>query len=567
MATESMTTVSIIKVPVPEAANPIKSFVAVVLGLAPSLNAFWDVIDVYPKDVNATPQLALAHYNDSFDSYNRMHEPLRRVRGIIVDLNTGAIVCDSYGHTQSLPCYERLSAETSPSNPEGVIQVPTEVAMYINSVDVAPEETAKITIGTRPFDKANTKLFLGYEGAMIRIYKWNDLVFFSTHRRIDASASNWGGRRPFFELYKELNGPKPASFFGEEHYSPYCYMLLIAHNEIRLATSTSDNRIIFIGMKKVWNEAVYAAEGKPYAWAGEFSVRIPTGAEGSSAFSNDHNHSLIIQPSVDVETANKFLFPNDFAKNIPKNDYQAKDHEIVVEYGIGTNAVNDIYFQRTGPIASEKLAGGDFIIVYTQSSEGQTIVYRLESPAFEYRVEVSGNDPNLYHRFAVEMVTFTKAEPKDLRDEYPRYVGEDGKDMSLDTQIDRQRYWWSLFYDAVAPAYKEEVDSFYKRYNSDIDRVSSFILSEYPKIVKLDPTSEERKRINVNTMRRFDDIRKIGTGTRVSGQSPFGVIRNLLYKETGPSLYRMITTVKNLEKLKQTQAKAAKGEVPVNSTT
>jgi hypothetical protein len=556
MANKPIISVSIVQVPVPEQ-NPIKSFVAKVLGLPPSLNSAWDVSDIYPKDIDATPQLALAHYNEEYDPYNRLHEPLRRVRGIIVDLNTGAVVCDSYGHTQTLPCYEPLTVDTTSSVPEGVMQVSTEIAMYINTVDVAPEETAKINFGLRSFDRSTTKLFLGYEGAMVRIFKWNGQVFFSTHRRIDASSSNWGGRTKFSTIYKDLGGPEPASFFGEEQYSPYCYMLLIAHNDIRLASSTSDNRIIFIGMKKVWDEAIYAGEGKPYTWSGKFQVHMPPYGKVGSTFSNNHNHSLIIQPCVDVETANKFLFPNELAKDIPPNDYQAKEHEIVVEYGEGNNAVNEVFFKRSSQnIADERLAGGDFVIIYTQTPEGQTVVYRLESPAFEYRVNITANDPNLYHRFVLEMVNFTKANSKDLIDQYPKYIGDDNNDLSLNTAIDRQRYWWSLFYDAAAPAYKDEVEEFYKRYNSDIDKVSNFILTEYLELMKsAAPQGEEMKRINSKTRRRIEDIRKIATGNRVNGQSPFTIIRNLLYKETGASFYQMITTVKNLDKLKAVQAK------------
>jgi hypothetical protein len=537
-----MKSVSLVEIPVPEPVSPVKAFVSNILGLTPNLNAFWDVIDYYPKDEN--PQLCLAHYNQDFDPYNRLHWPLRRVRGIVIDLNTGAIVCDSYGHTQSIPCYDPLDEEVSPSNPDGTILVPTEISMYINSVETAPEENAKITIGTRAFDKATTKLFLGYEGAMVRIFKWNGKVFFSTHKRIDASASSWGGRRIFLDLYKELNGPDPESFFGDEPYSPYCYMLFIVHNEIRLATSTSDNRIVFIGMKKVWDNQ--------YEWKEEFPIKIPAGCETTSAFSNNHNHSFIIQSPVDVDTANKFLFPNDFAKDLPENEYKAKDHEIIVEYGIGSSTVNDVYFKRTGSVSNEKLSGGDFIIIYTQTSEGQTVVYRLESPAFEYRVGISGDDPNLYHRFVVEMPSFTKATPDELQDKYPRYFTEDNKEMSLDNPTQRQTYWWSLYYDAMPPHYKDEVNNFYKRYTTDVDRISKFIISEYSQVrLKLnDEKCEERKRVNPQTQKRFDDIYQIATNIRVAGQSPARTARDLLYKETGPSLYRMITTVKNLEKLK-----------------
>jgi hypothetical protein len=533
--------VALIEIPVSDI-DPIKSFVAKALNLPSGLNDFWDITDKYPKGEN--PQLALAHYNKDFDPYNRYHEPLRRVRGLVVDLATGAVVCDSYGHTQSLPCHEPLTDDLSDIN------VPTEVAMYINSYELSPEENVKITVGTRKFNKATTKLFLGYEGAMVRIFKWNNKVFFSTHRRIDASVSDWGGRRKFSELYKELNGPQPESFFGQEPYSPYCYMLLIAHNEIRLATSTSDNRIIYIGMKKVWDSEIYACSEGPYAWHEEFPINIPIAEENSFTFSNDHKHSLIIQPDVDVEKANKFLFPSRFAMNIPDKEYKAKENEIVVEYN--NSSVSDIYFQQNGPVNNEELSGGDFIIIYTQTSEGATIVYRLESPAFEYRVKITNNDPNLYHRFATEMVNFTKAEPKDLLSQFPHYVTEKGKEMSLTSISDRQSYWWSLFYDAVAPIYKDEVDGFLKRYTKDVDNLAKFILNEYSALKEkfTDEKSEERKRVSPKTQGRFDDIYNIGTNIREKGQSSLQTTRNLLYKETGPSLYHMITTVKNLEKLK-----------------
>ena len=550
--------VSLIQVPTPEQISPVKAFVAKALGLAPILNVLWDVIEVYPKDPTLTPLLGLAHYNQDYDPYNRLHAPLARVRGVIVDLKTGAIVCDSYGHTQSLPCNEPLTESS-----DGTISVSTEVTMYLNSFETAPEENAKTKMGTRDFDKSTTRLFLGYEGAMIRIFKWNNKVFFSTHRRIDASASDWGGRRKFSELYKELNGPDPASFFGDEPYSPYCYMMLIAHNEIRLATSTSDNRIIFIGMKKVWNETDYAKEGGPYAWTQEFKIKIPDGSEKSFAFSENNNHSLIIQPSVSVDIANKFLFPSRYANDMPESYTNARDNEMVVEYELEGNEVKDIYFKGSGSTTSDKLAGGDFIIIYTQSSEGETLVYRLESPAFEYRVDVTGNDPNLYHHFVVQMVNFTKADVEDLNDKYPHYVTENGEKMSLKEAKDRRTYWWSLFYDAVPPFYKDEVDKFYKKYVTDVNHIAKFIKDEYLNLLpKLnEEKSEERKRISPETQKRFDDIRRIATNIRVEGQSPLQTILNLLYQETGKSLYRMMTTVKNLDKLKLANQAALKSEV------
>lgn len=525
--------------------DPVKSFVGSALNISSALNEFWDVIDLFPKG-SEEPQLALAHYNQYFDAYNRFHEPLRKVRGIIVDLKTGAIVCDSYGHTQSLPCYEPIVEQITESTPNGTMQIATQIAMYINSVETAPEEPAKFNIGRRTFDSGSTKLFLGYEGVMVRVFKWNNEIFFSTHRRINAYNSDWGGRKQFFKLYQELNGPDLSSLFGEEHYSPYCYMFLIAHDEIRLASSTRDNRIVYLGMKKVWSEETYAGEGGPYYSSTPFVRYDILVQELTSAFSSEHTHSLIVQPLVSVDIANKFLFPKDFAKEIPRNvEYDAKENEIIIEYG--PNGVEEIYANVTRNVGDERLAGGDFIIMYTLNEQGQTVVYRLESPAFEYRVTITDNDPNIYHRFATQMVDFTKASPADLTEKYPQYVDSTGKYMTLVNPPNRRKFWWSLFYDAVPPSYKSEVDSFYKRYEEDINKVAKFILHEYPRMTD----EAELNKINENTRKRMVDIRGVATNSKIAGQPPFNVVRNLLYQETGKSFYKMITTIRNLEKFRK----------------
>lgn len=558
--------------------SPIKAIVTKALGLPAYLNKYWDVTDYYPSP--EAPELALAHYNENYDPQNRQHEPIRKVRGTIVDLATGAVVADAYGYTQNLPCYEPLTEERRADDPEGTIQVHTEITSYLNDYESAPEEIPKVSIGTRSFEKASTSVFIGYEGALIRIFKWKGQVFFSTHRRINAVRSNWGGRTSFLTLYNELGGPALDSFFGEELYSPYCYLFLVVHNDIRIASSTSDNRIVFIGMKKVWDPEQYAQPDQPYAWSGEFRAELPPVGREGDVFSPNHDRALIIQPSIDIEIANKFLFPNTFAKSIPESAaaFGAKEHEIVIDYNEDGSRVDEIYFQRLPErIKDERLSGGDFVILYTRSLQGETIVYRLEPSAYEYRVGVTGNNPNLYNRFVTEMVNFTKADLNDAGDpiySYPQYIAK-GQPMSLVRPEDRQVYWWSLFYDAVPPSYKDEVDGFYTRYDRDLNKVANFILTDYPRII--DPNNpelkageekakqilEETKRINEDTRRRFDNLRQIALGAaRSAHQAPFTVLRGLLINETGPSLYRMITTVQNIEKFRK---RLAERVIPVEA--
>lgn len=571
MASQNVPTVTLVyRLPGSEESpvDPVKAIVTKSLGLPPYLNKYWDVTDVYPS--KEAPELALAHYNDHYDPSNRQHEPIRKIRGVIVDLKTGAIVADAYGYTQSLACYEPLVETKGADDPTGTIQVQTEIATYLNDFATAPEETPKVSVGTRSFDKATTSIFIGYEGALIRIFKWNGQVFFSTQRRINAVRSNWGGRTTFLALYKQMNGPDLESLFGPELYSPFCYMFLVVHNDIRIASSTRDNRIVFIGMKKVWDPEKYAQPGQPYAWTGEFHPRLPTPGREPDAFSTELNRALIIQPSINVDIANKFLFPNIYAR--PMTDEQvktfgAKENEIIIDYNEDGTRVDEIYFrQMSAQIKDERLSGGDFVILYTRTPQGDTIVYRLEPSSYEYRVGITGNNPNPYNQFVTEMVPFTQANIDNHDDPiftYPQYVSN-GAPMPLSRPEQRQIYWWSLYYDAIAPCYKDEVDGFWARYDRDLTKVANFILTDYPKII--DPNNpglkageerakqilEEVKRINEDTRRRFDNLRKIARGaSRNSRQAPFTVLRGLLINETGPSLYRMITTVQNIEKLRK----------------
>src|SRR5665648_546273 len=138
MSTDSIATVSLVE-RAPEALlgpiDSIKLAVTGALNLPAVLNQYWDIIDYYPDEEGVAPELALAHYNDDYDPYNRLHEPLRQIRGVIIDLKTGAVICDSHGYTQSIPCYEPIGEERGPDFPQGAYTVHTELSHYLNSFE------------------------------------------------------------------------------------------------------------------------------------------------------------------------------------------------------------------------------------------------------------------------------------------------------------------------------------------------------------------------------------------------------------------------------------------------
>jgi len=529
--------------------DPIKSFVAGVLGLEPALNPYWDIIDYWYSEDENSPQLVKVLANDKFNVNNRFHEPLIQIRGTVIDLDTGAIVSTFYGYTEALPVFEPLKEEKTADSPQGILSIATQTKKYINSYETAPEEIAKIGIGKLQLIRASVRLALGCEGTMVCFFKWNNIVFFSTHKRIDATESRWADRPGFFQAWNRLAGFDPATLFGNEPTSPYNYLFLIKDSDANgLASSTRDNRVIFIGVKKVWNESDYAQEDGPYEWPESFKVKLPPMTPDSSAFSLNHDHTMVVQSPISVELANKFLFPNLFAADLPLTkeveDYKPYGEELIVQYNPSGHGVEEIYTRRTEhQIVDDRTAGGDFLIAYVQRPDGETVVYRLESPGFEFRVKITDNDPNLYHRFVTKTVEFTQAKPEEITNEYPSYTQADGKRISLREPADRMNYWYSLFYDSVNPHFKKKVDGFARDYENDIKKVATFVLKEFSKLS--DP--EELKRVTDRTKVRMGDLLS-RTGTSKLNMSPHQIMQNLLYNETGPSFYRMITTTKNIEK-------------------
>lgn len=511
-----------------------RDIVSRVLQLPSALSDYWDIVDTWPKKwpedaeqrwpdwPKDKPILVLVHYTDNFDPDDRSHDPLHQVRGVIVDLYKREVAARTYGYTQDMPSHGPIEE--------------SETHYYIHTDVCEGKDRVRVAPGTMTLPKSRTKLFLGYEGVMVRVFKRYGKVFFSTHRRIDATPSSWMGRRPFYDLYKELNGPELESLFDPAEDSPTHYHhFLVAHDELRLCSSTCDNRLIYLGVMGTGGSELAIPEDKEYP------------------FSNAPVRPMVRQPSVDTKTANKFLYPSTYAAPLPKNSkYTMKPGEILVRYSRDGKGIEQVYYTKTMQKPDPRLAGGDTVIILTEDESGRQVVYRLVSPAFEYRASITQDDPNLYHAFVLGLVEFVKADAKEIRQTWPVYLDETGKPYRLHVPEDRRLYWWSIFYDAVAPAYKKEVDEYYKRYIKDVKSVAKFVLYEYDGIQ--DP--ELKRLITGKTASRIQDLKHVARDVAIRKRiSPFQAMVELLYNETGQSIYKMATTAKAIDKLrKKTQA-------------
>jgi hypothetical protein len=505
-----------------------KTIITGYLGLDPKLDRFWDIIDVYPKE---QPRLCLVHYNDEMDPNNREHGPLLQLRGMIIDIVTGAVVSKAFGYNHTLTCDGPIQED------ENNILVPTEIKEYFSDYSDNPSENPKFKHGLRPFPKERSAIFLGGESIVVRFFKWDNKVFFSTYRKIEGEKSAWGGRALFSETFRRLMpGFDQEMLFGPEPFSPYTFVFLISDYGTRIITSISENRVLFLALMKTWEETeypMYTQFSIPLQ-----SLPVPRDPE-PDVFSGQVDKPMRTQITITVDLANKFLFPRQFATPVPPG-VNAKDYELIPQYSQTSQEIVDIYFKDPGYDSNdERLTGGDMIMIYTMDASGLTQLYRIDSPSVGYRAMVTGNDPVPYHQFVITMPTFSKGNPDELSQIYPRYTFN-GTNLNLTKAEERRKWWWSIFYDAVSPDFKDEADNYLTRYKKDLERVANFILKETNTL-----SDDEKRMVNDKSRQRFGQLLETA---RTGKFGPFPALMDLLYKETGDSMYKMITTVRNIDR-------------------
>lgn len=500
-----------------------------VLGIPLELESKWDIIDWYPRTEDY--ELVLCHYNDEFDPDVRANAPLLGIRGVIVDVKTKRVVCRSFGHTSKLEVYTPLGEDE-----QNIIVHDTKVTTYATN---DPLQTPAYTMGILLLPKDSTMLYLGNESLVVRFFKYKGKVFFSTYKRIDGTKSTWGGRQNFWEMFKDVTpGFNPESLFGDEENSPYTYVFLVNHKSVRLISTVMENRAIFLNVLKTWNEKDY-----PELVSGDI---VPKGIPSADfpepgVFENQINKPWRAQISVDVQTANKYLFPSDLATPVPE-DVSALPGEMFVEYSQHENRINDIWYKKI-PMGNtfEKLSGGDPIMVYVKDQEIGIRVYELFPTSVSFRNEVTAHNPNLYNNFILQMKDYIEMDVNQLKELFPLYTYE-GKLLDPKKANDRRIWWWSVLYDCVSPDFKNEVNEFMARYNKDLNELINFILSSGWKNIPEEKSAEVNK-----TIKRFQQLNE---EVKLQKQKSREYLLHTLWHEYGQSLYKLITDMKKIKLIK-----------------
>lgn len=302
----------------------------------------WDIFDSIPdKD------LYLVHYTDKADTNIYGH-----IRGTVVDIENKYIVCKSYAYAP--------------------IAVADELKI-VNKVLTLQDQSGLV----HQFPKDTLQIKRGYEGTLVRVFKHRNIIYFSTHKKINCSKSKWGNSITFFDMYKQLVNADPNDFFDkEERDSPVVQLFILVHPDVQHVSKYNFE------------------EGGFSMYIGGRLVRDFNMKSKYEKYLNIEIFATNSEEIIDIADANDFL-----------------------SYGFCQDC--DLTLNE-----DKRLNPGEFVMIYNMGENGEPIdVLKVQSTGYNWRSFVRNNNSNICHQF---YMLFNFLPRNLLNDKFPKipYVPE-----------------------------------------------------------------------------------------------------------------------------------------------
>jgi len=509
-------------------------------------SAAWEIVSSDPENhlymVHHKPEANLSEYG--------------QIRGIVVDTQAETVVCRSYGYTPTIVT-ERVTVQEG----DGNIHLIDELGL---------EHTV---------NPARSIFKIGFEGTLINVFKHDGVVYRTTRKRLDASRSRWGNSKTFMDMYWSLGGPSDEVLFDPaSKYSPYCHIFIIVHPDVLVVSKDNigDGYLVYLGPKQIWDTDYKLC---PYK---------QTNKDGS-LFSGVTQAEFSADPRPDAGWIDDGLHVPQTVSNMADNVSYVQGHAIFSPPNLSFDEVNKhlLFGFYNGFEGWDKLdkriLPGEFVIIHSVDENGDTTgMLRVESPSYNWRSGMRDNNPNLLHRF-FQLVngSYLRYDTPEGRNRYnnlypiftpydagsiTKQINEDGPYVvwpqddtyypdNLMNKESRMYNVWLAFLNSV-PLHKQKTVVTYLNYLYNKRGELIRWLRSVESRGHLDPTEFSRRAIDIiEAARRFAQKKvKAGQDRGRNGRKlPLKVIvkdniRNLIMKEEGSSLYRLIREMDRYKK-------------------
>ena len=339
-----------------------------------SRSPYWGIIDRYEEEKDNKKCYIMLHYNPELISdliqYEEVSVAEKRVilnfRGVVIDVSEEGnekIVSVSFGYTPDIPL---LTDED---------QIPEELFDTNHTPQSSFLKDSSVTIHP------------AYEGTVIRAWKYNNKVFFSTHKKINPVNSSFGKSEKFLALYDKLGGPSGDILFDvQQESSNLIHSFMICDKNLLFTSKidVSDGFLVYLGQKSIDSKIVEKSYWKPQLSTVEVSeddLGYPSG---------DKNNRCIYSPP--------FL--------------TKEQADLVLKYG-------SCYYAKSRIDTNKHsfLKTGEPVIMIKRDSEGNPLsMCRIVPDAYYQKTKILDQNPNFLNRsFIINDITHEgKKEYKEL---------------------------------------------------------------------------------------------------------------------------------------------------------
>jgi len=280
-----------------------------------------------------------------------------RLRGVVVEIDDnsidgGRIIAHAYPKTPSVVCDKlRIS-----HNGNLIIKAPT------RTEDLIQKKVIEIPEG-------KFKLRHGFDGFLLKVFKYKGIVYFSSNKKLDASMSFWGDSDYFKDIYLRNGGPTESELFPEDCTdSPFVYVFMVVDKVFLVGTrqDVGTGYVALLDVKKIEND--FESDG---------DYRKYDEREEPSQFK--------VVSTVPSKIEEPFVYFSDYL-----TVEQANDH---LESG---------FFEKSNP-SDIRLGTGEFVVVYVYDDNDQiSKVIRVQSSAYDWRLNtLLEHNRNPRHQFFV----------------------------------------------------------------------------------------------------------------------------------------------------------------------
>lgn len=465
----------------------------------------WEVLE-------AVEDLALVHYTKDADLTTHGH-----LRGVLLDLETDAIIADSFGYTPTAITRELKVDEES---------------------GISVEDTDGVN---HHFALNNVVIKRVFEGVVIRVIWHKGKLRMITHRRVDASRSRWGSSKYFITMYQEAGGPTAEQLFDtSKPFSSTTYDFLVVDQALLVGTRQKVNKpyIVFLAQRTVdpKRSADQVAPGRA-----SFTVNERIG--GSV------NESMIHEP-----------------KNLTLAE---ANHHLKFGY---YNAFN---------VDDERQLTGEAVIVYRMVDGVVADIVKVHSPAYDWRLQMRGNNANIqlqfycllntvyadldndeaWEAFKKRYVMLPLYDEESLKESYAKSgvilmipTGETTRD-DYSTRDARIHLLWMNYLLSLPPHAQGEALNLLSQFKKDRADVIAWLqdLEQNTHNIETADVPDRVKGLISSSRRLARD--RIAKGENYSAKGSFmklpvvikSTLRNLVFKENGPSLYSLNRSMKQIK--------------------